>query len=94
MAENPFEGFAENLAAAPGPLKRLSAVTAQLELAAIPADAACCCLCSIYDPHLCEGWRTKGLMRRVPAGKLFGKQLPDVEVPLCQACHGVPVRKN
>jgi hypothetical protein len=86
--------FAESIDAAAGPLKRLGAVTAQLELAAIPADAACCCLCSIYEPHVCEGWRVKDLVRKVPGAKLFGKQLAPVEVPVCRACHGVEVRKG
>lgn len=94
MTGNPFEGVADQVDAAAGPLKRLSAVTAQLELAAIPADAACCCLCSVYEAHQCDGWRVKDLTRQVPGAKLFGKQLAPVEVPVCRRCHGVKVRKG
>lgn len=86
--------FSEQLDAAAGPLKRLNAVTAQLALAAIPADAMCCCVCSIYEPHLCDGWRAKGLVREVPGAKLFGKQLAPVEVPVCTPCSDVEIRKG
>lgn len=86
--------FAESLDAAAGPLKRMSAITAQIGLSAIPADAACCCLCSIYEPHQCDGWRVKDLTREVPGGKLFGKQLPPTEIPTCRPCHDVKIRKS
>jgi hypothetical protein len=94
MTENPFEGLAEKIDAAAGPLKRMSAVAAQLGIATIPADAACCCLCSIYEPHQCDGWRGDGLVRVVPSAKVFGMQPAPVEVPVCRACHGVQVRKG
>lgn len=84
----------EQLDAAAGPLRRMTAITAQVKLAAVPADAACCCLCSIYEPHECAGWRVKDLVRLVPGGRLFGKELPPVEVPTCAPCHGVEIRKS
>lgn len=84
----------EQLDAAAGPLKRMSAITAQIKLAAIPADAACCCLCSIYEPHLCDGWRVKDLVREVDGGKIFGKQLPPTEIPTCAPCHHVKILKG
>jgi hypothetical protein len=80
--------------AAAGPLKRMTAVTAQLALSAIPADAACCCLCPTYEPHTCDGWRAEGLEREVPGGTIFGKQLPPVQVPVCRSCHRVEIRKG
>lgn len=86
--------FAEQMDAAAGPLKRLAAVTSQLSLAAIPADAMCCCLCSIYEPHPRDGWRAEGLVREVPAEKVFGFQPPPVQVPVCRSCHGVQIRKG
>lgn len=84
--------LAESLDAAAGPLKRLGAISAQVKLSAIPADAACCCLCSIYEPHTCNGWRAKDSVRTVPGETLFGRQLPDVEVPVCDGCADVQVR--
>lgn len=78
--------------AAAGPAKRLAAVTAQLALSAIPADFACCCLCSIYEPHTCEGWRADGLVRLAPSAKVFGMQPPPVEVPVCRSCIDVKPR--
>jgi hypothetical protein len=83
----------EKFDAAAGPLRRLSAVAAQLSLARIPADAMCCCLCSVYEPHACEGWRAEGLEREVPADKVFGWRPPPVRVPVCRSCHGVPLRE-
>lgn len=84
----------EVIDAAAGPLKRMQATTAQLKLAAIPADAACCCLCSVYEPHLCDGWRVKDLVREVDGGTFFGKQLPPTAVPVCRPCHGAGIRKG
>jgi hypothetical protein len=92
--DNPFEGLKESMDAAAGPLKRMTAVTAQLALSAIPADAACCCLCPIYEPHTCDGWRAEDLEREVPGGMIFGKQLPPVQVPVCRSCHRVEIRKG
>lgn len=92
--DKPPNPFAEQIDAAAGPLKRMGAVTAQLALSAIPADAACCCHCPIYEPHTCDGWRAEGLTRQVPGGRLFGKQLPPTEVPVCRSCHGVEIRKG
>lgn len=84
--------LAESLDAAAGPLKRLSAISAQIKLSTIPADAGCHCLCSIYEPHLCDGFRADGCIRTVPGEKAFGRQLPDVEVPVCRPCFTVQVR--
>lgn len=86
--------FAEQMDASAGPLKRLAAITSQISLSAIPADAGCCCLCSVYEPHQCEGWRAEGLVREVPAEKFFGLQPPPVQVPVCRSCHGVEIRKG
>lgn len=97
----PPEGFepvpptiAEQIDAAAGPLKRLGAVTAQLDLSTIPADAACCCLCSIYEPHTCDGWRADGCVRTIPSRKLLGFQPPAVEVPTCRSCFSVKPRQG
>jgi hypothetical protein len=90
--EKPFDGLAEKVDAAAGPLKRMAAVTAQLGIATIPADAACCCLCSIYEPHQCQGWRGPDV-REVPSAPVFGMQPPPVQVPVCPSCYGVPLRK-
>jgi len=87
------QAFRESLEAAAGPLKRVAAVTAQIGLSRIPADAACCCHCPVYEPHECEGWRGDGLFREVPSGKVFGKQPPPVQVPVCPSCYEVPVRE-
>lgn len=89
----PVGDFAEQMNAAAGPLRRMSAIMAQIASSAIPVDVACYCLCSIYEPHQCGGWRGDGLVREVPGGKLFGKQLPVVEVPVCGSCDGVAVRR-
>lgn len=86
--------FAESIDAAAAPLRRAAAITAQIALAAIPADASCHCLCSIYEPHTCEGWRAEGCQREVPGGKLFGKQLAPVVVSLCRSCFGAEFRKG
>jgi hypothetical protein len=85
--------FAKQLDAAAGPLKRLSAITAQVSQSVIPADAGCCCLCSVYEPHECEGWRAQGLVRLVPAAKVLGWQPPPVEVPTCRSCADRPIRR-
>jgi hypothetical protein len=87
------EDFAAKLDAASGPLKRMSAITAQIGLSTIPADAQCCCLCSIYEPHLCDGWRADDCVREVPGGTLFGKRLPPTEVPTCRSCFAAELRK-
>ena len=94
-ADKPFDpqAFRESMDAAAGPLKRMSAITAQVALSKIPADAMCCCLCSVYEPHACEGWRADGLVREVPGGTLFGRQLPPVSVPVCRACDGTRIRE-
>ena len=86
--------IAEQIDAASGPLRRLGAVTAQLELATIPADGACCCLCSIYEPHTCDGWRADGCVRSIPARKFLGLQPPATEVPTCRSCDGVRLRQS
>lgn len=86
--------FAEQVDAASGPLRRMSAITAQIGLARIPADAGCHCLCSVYEPHTCDGWRADDCVREVPGGKIFGKQLPPVQVPTCRSCFGVERRKG
>lgn len=86
--------FAESIDAAAGPLKRLGAISAQVKLARIPADAGCHCLCSIYEPHECDGFRADGCIRTVPGEKLFGRQLPDVEVPVCARCFKVQLRSG
>ena len=91
--ENDVSDFAEQMNASAGPLRRMSAITAQVALSAIPVDLACYCVCSIYEPHLCDGWRGDGLVREVPGAKLFGRQLAPVEVPVCRSCHGAPVRR-
>ena len=85
--------IAEQVDATAGPLKRLGAVTAQLDLATIPADAACCCLCSIYEPHTCDGWRAEGCVRTILARTLFGFQPQPTEVPTCRSCADVKPRK-
>lgn len=92
---SPFDpqAFKESLDAAAGPLRRVAAVTAQISLSRIPADAACCCHCPVYEPHQCEGWRAEGLVREVPSGSVFGRQPPPVQVPVCRACHGAPIRE-
>lgn len=87
------QAFRKSLEAAAGPLKRVAAVTAQIGLSRIPADAACCCHCPVYEPHECEGWRGDGLFREAPSGKVFGKQPPPVQVPVCPSCYEVPVRE-
>lgn len=95
MTTDPAGGtFAEKLDAAAAPAKRLAAITAQIGLSPIPADASCHCLCSIYEPHTCEGWRAEGCQREVPGGKIFGKQLAPVFVPLCRSCFGTELRKE
>lgn len=94
MSDNPLEGLGDALNAAAGPMKRMAAVTAQLALSAIPADFACCCLCSIYEPHTCEGWRADDLVRQAPAAKVFGYQPPPVDIPVCAGCFEVKVRKG
>lgn len=88
--DKPFdpEAFRESVDAAAGALKRMAAVTAQLALTRIPADAACCCLCPVYEPHLCEGWRADGVVREVPSKTLFGKP-----VPVCRTCHAAKIRE-
>ncbi|HEY3482782.1 MAG TPA: hypothetical protein VGL02_28190 [Streptomyces sp.] len=86
--------FAEQVDAASGPLRRMTAITAQIGLARIPADAACHCLCSIYEPHTCDGWRADGCEREAPGGQIFGKQLPPVKVPLCRSCAGAELRSS
>ncbi|WP_143765250.1 hypothetical protein [Catenulispora acidiphila] len=86
--------FAEAMDAATGPLKRMSAITAQIALSVIPADAGCHCLCSVYEPHTCDGWRADGCVRKAPGGTLFGKQLPVVEVPTCRSCFAAAIRKG
>lgn len=85
--------IAEQVDAAAGPLKRLGAVTAQLDLATIPADAACCRLCSIYEPHTCDGWRAEGRVRTIPARTFLGFKPPPTEVPTCRPCHEVKLRQ-
>jgi hypothetical protein len=94
MTDKPFDpqAFRESLEAAAGPLRRVAAVTSQIGLSKIPADAACCCHCPVYEPHECEGWRAEGLVREVPSGRVFGRQPPPVQVPVCRSCHGVAVR--
>jgi hypothetical protein len=82
----------ESLDAAAGPLRRLGAISAQIKLSPIPADAGCHCLCSIYEPHTCDGFRADGCVRKVPGDTLFGRQLPDVEVHVCRSCFNVQVR--
>lgn len=89
-----LDGVRDAVDAALGPMKRLAAVTAQIALSAIPADFACCCLCSIYEPHVCEGWRADGVVRQAPAAKVFGFQPPPVDVPVCHGCADVTVRKG
>jgi len=91
-ADSSKPSLAESLDAASGPLRRLGAISAQVKLSTIPADAACCCLCSIYEPHTCDGWRAKGATRTVPGEKFFGRQMPDVEVPVCHGCAKVQLR--
>ena len=86
--------FAEAMDAAAGPLKRHNAITAQIALAVIPADAGCCCLCSVYEPHSCDGWRADDCVREVSGGKFFGKQLPPVQVPTCRSCFGAARREG
>jgi hypothetical protein len=86
------DDFAEKIDAAAGPLKRLSAVTAQIGRSRIPADASCHCLCSIYEPHLCDGWRADGCEREIPAEKVFGFTPAPVRVPLCRGCDGAQLR--
>lgn len=88
------DDFAASIDAAAGPLKRLSAVTAQLALSVIPADAGCCCLCSVYEPHQCEGWRADGCVREIPSAKVLGYQPPPVQVPMCRACFAAEIRKG
>lgn len=88
------EEFAASLDAASGPLKRMAAITAQVGLAQIPADASCHCLCSIFEPHTCEGWRADGCAREIPGGTLFGKALPATVVPLCRGCVGAVLRSG
>lgn len=95
MTTDPAGGsFAEKLDASAGPLKRMGAITAQIALSTIPADASCHCLCSVYEPHTCDGWRAEGCSREVPGGKLFGKQLAPTVVPLCRSCFGAEIRKG
>lgn len=86
--------FAESLDAAAAPLRRSAAIMAQVGLATIPADASCHCLCSIYEPHTCDGWKAEDCQREIPGGKLFGKQLPPTIVPLCRGCFGAELRKE
>ena len=85
--------IAEQVDASAGPLRRLAAVTAQLDLATIPADAACACLCSIYEAHTCDGWRAEGCVRTIPSRKLLGFQPPPVEVHTCRSCAEVKPRR-
>jgi hypothetical protein len=92
--ETAIERVNAQIEAAIGPLKYLAAVNAQIALAAIPADALCCCLCSIYEPHDCGGWRVKDLIRQVPAAELFGWTPPPTEIPVCRGCHDVTIRKG
>lgn len=92
MTDNDRPSLAESLDASAGPLKRLGAISAQIKLARIPADASCHCLCSIYEPHECDGFRAEGCVRTVPGEKLFGRQLPDVDVPVCGSCFPVQLR--
>jgi hypothetical protein len=94
MSDNPLDDLGVALNAAAGPMRRLSAITAQIPLSAIPVDLACYCLCSIYEPHTCDGWRADGLVRTVPAALLFGYQPPPIEVPVCRPCSKVKVRKS
>ena len=87
--------FAASMDAASGPLKRMNAITAQIGLSVIPADAGCCCLCSVYEPHLCDGWRADDLVREVPGTPwLFQKTPPPTIVPLCRSCFAAEVRKG
>lgn len=92
MADPDEPTLTERVDAASGPLKRFGAISAQIGLSAIPADAGCHCLCSIYEPHLCDGFRADGCVRKVASAKIFGRQPPDVEVPVCRTCFGVQVR--
>lgn len=84
--------FGESLDAAAGPLKRMAAITAQIGLSPIPADAMCCCLCPIYQPHTCQGWRADNLRRQVPGARLLGRQLAPTLVPVCRSCHSAELR--
>jgi hypothetical protein len=86
--------FAEKLDAAAGPLRRMGAITAQIALATIPADASCHCLCSIYEPHTCDGWRADGCFREVPSARFLGMQPAPTVVPLCRSCDGVGLRQG
>lgn len=86
--------FAAKLDAAAGPLRRHNAITAQIPLSVIPADAQCCCLCTIYEPHICDGWRADDCVRELPGGKLLGHQLGAVQVPTCRSCFAAEPRKG
>lgn len=93
-SDNPVDGLGDALNAAAGPIRRLAAITAQIPLSAVPVDLACYCLCSIFEPHTCEGWCADGLVREVPSAKVFGYQPPPVDVPVCRSCFEVKVRKS
>jgi hypothetical protein len=88
------DDFAAKIDAASGPLKRMAAITAQIGLSVIPADAQCCHLCPIYEPHTCEGWRADDCVREIPSEKVFGFQPPPVQVPMCRSCFAVELRKG
>lgn len=86
--------LAAKIDAASGPLKRMGAITAQIGLSVIPADAQCCCLCSVYQPHTCDGWRADDCVREVPGGTIFGKQLPPTLIPTCRSCFAAELREG
>lgn len=94
MSEPKPPTLAEQIDAASGPLKRMAAITAQIGLSQIPADASCHCLCSIFEPHQCDGWRADGCTRTVPSAKVLGYQPPPVEVPLCRGCNDATLRQS
>lgn len=87
--------FAAKLDAASGPLKRMAAIAAQVGLSVIPADAGCCCLCSVYEPHACDGWRADDCVRELPPGKkILGFQPGPMQIPMCRSCFAADVRKG
>lgn len=93
-AERAGGTIAEKLDAALAPVRHMGALNAQVVLAAVASDASCHCLCSIYEPHLCDGWRAEGCERVVPQGKILGMQPPPITVPLCRTCHGAKIRTS
>jgi hypothetical protein len=95
MGEDLGETVRNMLAPGLAELQRAAALNTQAAaFGRIPPEHACYHLCSVFEPHACDGWAAEGVTLEVPRTGWNGKPKEPIKAQVCRPCATAPVRES